>query len=219
MYNQSDEFKIYAAIDPRSNLVRYIGYTGRPLNWREVGHEFNAIHQGSLPVNKWVDELMGDGRMPQFMVLDSAPTKFEALHLEHYWIIQYAKQYGVPLENIQYLKPPTIKQILTTEATKATKDVVVKEKNNIDGYKYTKHIANNTEHILKIADANLNDFTVSEAAKVLECSRNWAQVIMNSLLEKGYLKRTKVPAKSENGAFKRHYYIYAPVAEKIAELR
>lgn len=73
---------VYALIDPRTKLVRYVG---RSVN---IGARFTSHRssKGSLPVNRWCQKLKMDGLRPIIKVLEfhNKPEKVEAKWIKHY---------------------------------------------------------------------------------------------------------------------------------------
>lgn len=73
---------IYALIDPRTLLVRYVG---RSVN---IGSRFNShkSSKGNLPVNRWCAKLKRLGLKPKIEILEihSKPEKIEKKWIKHY---------------------------------------------------------------------------------------------------------------------------------------
>ena len=61
--------KLYALIDPRNNLVMYIGKTCRTLQYRLTMH----LCQGAKAVMAWTAELKVDGLKPEIFLIDEVP--------------------------------------------------------------------------------------------------------------------------------------------------
>lgn len=73
---------VYALIDPKTNLVRYVG---RSVN---IGARFNAHKKGkkNLPVSIWIRSLANSGLLPKITVLEfhDKPEDIEAAWIKHY---------------------------------------------------------------------------------------------------------------------------------------
>ena len=85
---------IYALLDPRTGLVRYIGKTRNPAK-RMEGHVSPGRHSRT-PVAKWSRMLRGEGLRPEMMVLEWVDDWQSA---ERGWI-QHGRDEGVSLLNV-----------------------------------------------------------------------------------------------------------------------
>jgi hypothetical protein len=75
---------IYGLIDPRTDILRYVGQTKSPKKryWR---HCHPAKNQRTHRDN-WIRSLLGQGLTPTFIELARAPTRDEANTAESFWI-------------------------------------------------------------------------------------------------------------------------------------
>lgn len=98
-------YSIYALVDPRTEEVRYIGYTGNLKN-RYTTH-CSLKDKGNPEKQAWVDELKALKLKPQLIVLEETPEKADALLCEKSWIQAYLEQ-GAILTNVRDadLAPP-----------------------------------------------------------------------------------------------------------------
>lgn len=62
-------YKIYALIDPRDDVVRYVGITIN-VQVRLYGHLTNSIG-GNLRVKQWITELHQEGISPNLHILET----------------------------------------------------------------------------------------------------------------------------------------------------
>lgn len=92
---------IYALVDPRTDVVAYIGITNNP-NARLIEHL-----EGKSPnddKDAWIWELQEEGYEPRMKILEVVDTRKEALSRERYWIQHYLSA-GVPLTNLVNCRP------------------------------------------------------------------------------------------------------------------
>jgi hypothetical protein len=120
-------YTIYALVDPRDNIPRYVGLTDcPPFRLRE--HVRNL--DGGKEKRAWVRELRQRGLTPSMEVLETTSTLESALQREKHWTSYYLAL-GMPLTNVQntpygnrVISPPGIQQgdpphewVTITEAT------------------------------------------------------------------------------------------------------
>ena len=91
-------YSIYALIDPRDNITRYIGITEKPVNQRVQQHLLG--NDGNVNKIAWINELDQLGISPIVEVLEQVESKEEALEREIYWI-RYYLDLNAPLMNRQ----------------------------------------------------------------------------------------------------------------------
>lgn len=89
-----DIYYIYGLIDPKTDIVRYIGKTNNPKR-RLSGHIYEATHpETSLSPesikNKWIRKLKEIGLYPTYTILEIT-TRLIASKREKYWIAQYGR--------------------------------------------------------------------------------------------------------------------------------
>lgn len=82
----SETGSIYALVDPRDDVVRYVGQTIGALEKRLIEH-YTAPR--TAPMRDWVQELRGVGLKPVIRLLEDVPR--ECLNVyEEYWIAEMA---------------------------------------------------------------------------------------------------------------------------------
>lgn len=92
---------IYAMVDPRNGLVRYVGATTYALERRLV---FHAHPRNPNQVMKdWIAELADLGLKPEMKVLEYAEGGLSGFAREQHWILQMHAE-GNPLINHQVLR-------------------------------------------------------------------------------------------------------------------
>lgn len=107
---------VYELVDPRTDVVVYVGITNNP-------NQRFRVHLSDTGTNKnkgeWIEQLQGEHLEPRMRILEIVETKEEALEREKHWIQWYLQQ-GVALTNIKLLcyTPPSdrinLKNIDTT---------------------------------------------------------------------------------------------------------
>jgi hypothetical protein len=89
---------IYALIDPRDDMIHYIGRTIRPNGRLQQHLEEVTVNKKK---NQWLQELKKLHMTPRMEVLESLECKaIDAERRETYWI-QYLLTIGAPLTNIR----------------------------------------------------------------------------------------------------------------------
>lgn len=89
---------IYALIDPRTLLVRYVGQTKRGL-LRIREHRHDPVTHPQLHVSRWVANLKNAGLQYTFDILETC-TDDNALDIAEAWWITYGLASGWPLTNL-----------------------------------------------------------------------------------------------------------------------
>lgn len=125
----TNEFHIYALIDPRDGLVYYVGQTTRP-DMRKIS-PLRGSKDDRNPKSKWVEELKAAGVMPVMEIVDSINGTLEdAISKEQQWILKHFES-GSPLRNHRLIRtlpcepvvwPPSINRSMlmtTIEAAEA----------------------------------------------------------------------------------------------------
>lgn len=101
-----DGYFIYALIDPRDNVVRYIGIT-RNIYKRLT--EYMDDPWGNERKKKWITELKQLGLSAEMEILEDIEAgpdaQMVATEREEYWIQEYLRS-GAPLLNIQGVTKP-----------------------------------------------------------------------------------------------------------------
>jgi hypothetical protein len=101
-------YEIYALVDPRDNLVYYVGLSINAEN-RLKGHLRGSI--GSNQERKWLLDLKKVGLVPTLRILEKIESGSEAHALacekELFWIRELARQ-GQPLLNVSGLTRPYV---------------------------------------------------------------------------------------------------------------
>jgi len=91
------DYSIYALIDPRDNLVHYIGRTS-DIRWRLNRHMQNKTARESNDKREWIESLKRLSLMPIFKVIITDLTTQEAAIQERHYIQHYL-ELGMPLKN------------------------------------------------------------------------------------------------------------------------
>lgn len=85
---QSQSFRIYALVDPRTNEARYVGQTAETLNKRLMTH-CNEAHRKSTDKNQWIQELKALDQLPEIRLLEQVQgRRKDAYESETRWIRQ-----------------------------------------------------------------------------------------------------------------------------------
>lgn len=93
---------IYVLVDPRDNLIRYVGMSTN-LSFRYETH-VNRRSSGKQR-QEWVDDLQSDGFDPVLVPIEFVPSDYDQTHdgfrrdREDYWIRLFSR-YGCPLTNV-----------------------------------------------------------------------------------------------------------------------
>jgi hypothetical protein len=84
---------IYGLIDPRDRCLRYVGKTHKRREWRLGEHIQHASDGSTLPVHRWIRELLTQGSQPEIVVLERLPpdvdwrtAEVEAIRLWRNWL-------------------------------------------------------------------------------------------------------------------------------------
>ena len=87
-------YYIYALIDPRDNLVHYVGLTGNTPTHRLADHLTDRAGAKA----EWLTDLLDAAFMPSFIVLQKADDLAQAQMREAWWI-STGEMFGWPLTN------------------------------------------------------------------------------------------------------------------------
>ena len=88
-------YYIYALIDPRDNLIHYIGLTGNTPTHRLADHLTDRTGAKA----EWLTDLLDAAFMPSFIVLQKADD-VETAQLREAWWISTGEMLGWPLTNV-----------------------------------------------------------------------------------------------------------------------
>jgi hypothetical protein len=88
-------YYVYALIDPRDNLIHYVGLTGNVPTRRLADH----LSDRSSVKGEWLLSVLDSGFMPSFVVLQHADD-LEQAHMRESWWISTGELLGWPLTNI-----------------------------------------------------------------------------------------------------------------------
>jgi hypothetical protein len=88
-------YYIYALIDPRDNLVHYVGLTGNTPTHRLADHLTDRTGAKA----EWLTDLLDAAFMPSFVVLQKADDVEQAQMREAWWI-STGEMFGWPLTNV-----------------------------------------------------------------------------------------------------------------------
>lgn len=75
---------IYALVDPRDGIIRYVGKTD-DLSFRYEEHLQEAVTNPDISKSKWISELVDENLLPKCIVLEEVPFE-EWRDKEIYWI-------------------------------------------------------------------------------------------------------------------------------------
>lgn len=91
-------YSIYALIDPRDQLVRYVGMSQDVI--RRFGSHLRLEHDESNPAKTaWISDLSSHVLLPILSVLETGLTFYDASRREKYWITYFAYGLDMPLVN------------------------------------------------------------------------------------------------------------------------
>jgi hypothetical protein len=90
----SAQWFIYALTDPKTEAVRYIGYTANPKK-RLYQHIYHCNGKDSHK-NSWIKKLLSEGNSPNLVILERGDGPWQ--EREKYWI-QHYRNLGVRLTN------------------------------------------------------------------------------------------------------------------------
>jgi len=95
----SAKYYVYALVDPRDDMIRYVGITVDPATRLRD-------HSGGVSANdakdKWIAELKLLGLRPVMKILEDKVNSELIAERERYWI-QTLLSSGIPLTNIQLM--------------------------------------------------------------------------------------------------------------------
>lgn len=77
---------IYALVDPRDGVVRYVGVTDKP----SVRYKDHLRDKRTSRKAQWVQELAAENLVPTFVFIDSSPFE-ESLECERKWMKHFSK--------------------------------------------------------------------------------------------------------------------------------
>jgi hypothetical protein len=86
---------IYALLDPRDGVVRYIGYSKNRPSQRLAHHVCHAIEGSKTPCACWVRELLSEGKIPDIITL-----KIDATFEDEVAEISARRAAGEPILNV-----------------------------------------------------------------------------------------------------------------------
>jgi hypothetical protein len=81
-------YKVYGLIDPRTNLIKYVGITKRNLELRLSEH-INTRRKYNTYKIKWIDKLKSIQLLPTIILIENNLTKESACEKEIYYIDFY----------------------------------------------------------------------------------------------------------------------------------
>lgn len=93
--NQEEVTYIYTLVDPKDNLVKYVGKSDKP-NIRLKDHIRKIKYSNTLK-NNWLRSLLKEDLIPKMEIIDIVPIS-EWSFWESYWISQY-RSWGFILKN------------------------------------------------------------------------------------------------------------------------
>lgn len=82
---------IYALVDPRDGLIRYVGKAISPLN--RFNHHLNDSKNGTFAVHNWIRSMENEGLKPYYVILEKVKAA-EWATAEQKWIEFYRSQNG-----------------------------------------------------------------------------------------------------------------------------
>jgi predicted GIY-YIG superfamily endonuclease len=88
-------FFVYVLVDPLTQHIRYVGYTGKSLSQRLSSHmrDITKNHR-----TNWISKLKASGKRPEIVEVESFSAKEDALAAEIAWI-SYFRYIGCDLVN------------------------------------------------------------------------------------------------------------------------
>lgn len=94
-----DTVAIYALIDPRTECLRYVGKTKRPLQARLKRHVYDAPKQDHRRTHRgcWLLQLKRQGLRPRIRLIQRVPSS-QWPEAERYWVA-FFREAGCPLTN------------------------------------------------------------------------------------------------------------------------
>jgi hypothetical protein len=96
----NNEYKIYSLSDPRTDEIRYIGFTSKSLDYRLRHHIIHAnSHRSNTHVLNWIRELLRENLSPKINLLEIVPIGESWKLRETYWIAE-GRRRGWDLTNL-----------------------------------------------------------------------------------------------------------------------
>src|SRR6266852_11791 len=89
-------YVVYVLIDPRDDVVRYVGITDQTTNRRLNQHL--KCTDGNNEKSEWINALMAVGMKPKIKTIEEGLTLQEANERETYWIKHYLTE-NTPITN------------------------------------------------------------------------------------------------------------------------
>ena len=88
---QTNNIKIYALIDPRNEIVRYIGWTSKPLKRRLTDHISDSNRGHNNHRCKWIRKMLSQNVVPVIKTIEECDYN-ERWDRERYWISYYGRE-------------------------------------------------------------------------------------------------------------------------------
>lgn len=118
---------IYALIDPRDYIVRYVGQTINPGGSRVRNHVCDAKRGDSSNKSVWIRELLDCGQYPIVDVLETGIWNQDSTDdREEYWIANFRNMYGSLLTNLK-ARGSGVNGSLYSEARKLKHSEIMRE--------------------------------------------------------------------------------------------
>jgi hypothetical protein len=83
---------IYGLVDPRNNIVRYVGYTKHSIEKRYREHFFPSSLKADTYKNHWLKSLLSERLKPNIIVLEEIDHE-NRVEKEQFWIKFYKSKY------------------------------------------------------------------------------------------------------------------------------
>lgn len=93
--SMTEKYKVYSLNEPNSEIVRYIGITGRELSVRLIDH---CKEKGSYPKCTWIKSLKSQNKKPDIVLIEDGLSLDEAKKKERQYILLF-KSFGATLKN------------------------------------------------------------------------------------------------------------------------
>jgi len=155
---------IYGLIDPRTNEIRYIGYTPDP-NKRLKGHLYNCRWEKTHKAN-WIKSLLKLGLKPEMIILQEVPES-EWQIAEQAWI-RFGWEEGWRLTNGTMGGDGILGHIFSEESLQKMSDAK-------KGNKSRAGMSNSDEHKRKIGEAHKGKVVSEETRRKISeaCRKRW----------------------------------------------